>query len=457
MGNGMSEILPRLYLGSLVDSKDWAQLKRNEITHIVSVLAKPQQLLQEFTYLYIPLPDSPEIRIEEHFKECVNFIHFCRMKGGNCLVHCLAGISRSPTIVAAYIMAVTGLSWRQALDAVKVLRPCIDPNVGFKQQLQDYGCWRAQELGRRLYQRYGENPFNDKALIMALLARKGSHGTAETEATPKEPMQNPKGAAWTDRQEHEPTAVKRGDLQETAARREVEASSNLQKPLQGSKNAAGARLHLQEPLQRSEEGAGARPHLQEPHHRSEEGAGEIPHLQEPHQRSEEGAGEIPHLQEPLQGSKDGAGERLHLLEPHRKSEDAMEANTVLQESSQGCADAAGTSPQEQIQGDEGAASIKSNLQEPAKGLREQTRPDELLTEPVHGCNTGGRMYQRRAVLGQEAAGGKGNHFEGLRHRSTKTPQTVNTLLDPAQGGHRSAHSVLLRMKQSCSCIPRCLK
>uniref|UniRef100_A0A8C2W508 Dual specificity phosphatase 15 n=1 Tax=Chinchilla lanigera TaxID=34839 RepID=A0A8C2W508_CHILA len=87
MGNGMTKVLPGLYLGNFIDAKDPDQLGRNKITHIISIHESPQPLLQDITYLRIPVADTPEVLIKKHFRECINFIHCCRLNGGNCLVH----------------------------------------------------------------------------------------------------------------------------------------------------------------------------------------------------------------------------------------------------------------------------------------------------------------------------------------------------------------------------------
>ncbi|XP_013054001.1 dual specificity protein phosphatase 15 [Anser cygnoides] len=169
MGNGMSKILPGLYLGNFIDAKDLEQLSRNKITHIVSIHESPQPLLQDITYLRIPLPDTPEANIKKHFKECISFIHQCRLHGGNCLVHCLAGISRSTTVVVAYVMAVTELSSQEVLEAIRSVRPVANPNPGFRQQLEEFGSSAARKIRRHLRQRYGSSPFNDEEEIKALL------------------------------------------------------------------------------------------------------------------------------------------------------------------------------------------------------------------------------------------------------------------------------------------------
>jgi hypothetical protein len=55
-----------------------------------------------------------------------------------CLLCSLAGISRSVTIAAAYIIAVTGLSVAEALQAVRSSRTIANPNFGFQKQLYDF-------------------------------------------------------------------------------------------------------------------------------------------------------------------------------------------------------------------------------------------------------------------------------------------------------------------------------
>lgn len=55
-----------------------------------------------------------------------------------CILCSLAGISRSVTIAAAYIISVTGLSVAEALQAVRSSRTIANPNFGFQKQLHDF-------------------------------------------------------------------------------------------------------------------------------------------------------------------------------------------------------------------------------------------------------------------------------------------------------------------------------
>jgi hypothetical protein len=58
-------------------------------------------------------------------------------------VHCMAGVSRSASVVIGYLMWRDSLSFDQSLQAVKAVRPFIKPNQGFVKQLAEYerlGC-----------------------------------------------------------------------------------------------------------------------------------------------------------------------------------------------------------------------------------------------------------------------------------------------------------------------------
>lgn len=54
------------------------------------------------------------------------------------IVHCHAGISRSASVVIAYIMKYRMKSFKEALDIVRGARSIVEPNIGFTATLIDF-------------------------------------------------------------------------------------------------------------------------------------------------------------------------------------------------------------------------------------------------------------------------------------------------------------------------------
>lgn len=63
----------------------------------------------------------------------------------------MAGVSRSVTLVVAYIMTVTGRGWVQSLAAVRSVRPCAGPNLGFLRQLEEFENTELAEVSHYNY------------------------------------------------------------------------------------------------------------------------------------------------------------------------------------------------------------------------------------------------------------------------------------------------------------------
>lgn len=86
----------------------------------------------------INIADSSEQILSKFFDEAHRFIDEARGKKCNILVHCQAGISRSPTFAIAYLMRVSSLPLQDAYNLVKQCRPQTDPNLSFMGQLMLY-------------------------------------------------------------------------------------------------------------------------------------------------------------------------------------------------------------------------------------------------------------------------------------------------------------------------------
>lgn len=68
---------------------------------------------KEFTYKVISVPDTSSASLIRHFPAANSFIKEAIQKGG-VLVHCFAGVSRSSTVVIAYLMQEKNMNFAEA-------------------------------------------------------------------------------------------------------------------------------------------------------------------------------------------------------------------------------------------------------------------------------------------------------------------------------------------------------
>jgi protein-tyrosine phosphatase len=79
--------------------------------------------------------DAPNENLMPHWPKAIEFIRDGINKGGNVLVHCYAGISRSSSTVIAYLMVEKKVTFYNAATYVRKKRAIIYPNIGFQRQL----------------------------------------------------------------------------------------------------------------------------------------------------------------------------------------------------------------------------------------------------------------------------------------------------------------------------------
>ncbi|KAJ3520812.1 hypothetical protein NMY22_g12580 [Coprinellus aureogranulatus] len=133
-----SEIIDgKLYLGNLSANLSAEYRAGLGITHIVSVCTDCSSTGPN--HLVISVDDNEYEDILVHIPKAVEFIDKAlQEEGGKVLVHCVMGVSRSPTIVAAYLMKTREWDVTKAVGFIKSRRPEIQPNYGFVKQLQIY-------------------------------------------------------------------------------------------------------------------------------------------------------------------------------------------------------------------------------------------------------------------------------------------------------------------------------
>ncbi|KAG6331568.1 hypothetical protein ID866_7521 [Astraeus odoratus] len=140
-----SEILPRLYVSDLAFAENPAFLASLGITHILSAMsghvAVPRSTVSthHIHHVQCHLEDLPFSELVDKLPGTTKFLRDAlRDPSARVLVHCVEGISRSTSVVCAYLIAEYGYAPAQAVQYVKSKRRSAEPNFGFVRQLHEY-------------------------------------------------------------------------------------------------------------------------------------------------------------------------------------------------------------------------------------------------------------------------------------------------------------------------------
>jgi protein-tyrosine phosphatase len=131
-----------LYIGDIYAAENASLLSSLGITHVLSAMRGFVDVPPNLTLkrLHIALDDLPFSELAMHLPTTTAFIHDALDDpNARVLVHCMQGVSRSVSIVVAYLMARCGWTTAQAVQFVQSKRRMADPNFGFLTQLKEYG------------------------------------------------------------------------------------------------------------------------------------------------------------------------------------------------------------------------------------------------------------------------------------------------------------------------------
>lgn len=132
-----SKVAEHVYLGGDAVAKDREILKQNGITHVLNCVGFvcPEYFRADFVYRTLWLQDSPSEDITSILYDVFDYFEDVREQSGRVFVHCCQGVSRSTSLVIAYLMWREGQSFDDAFQYVKSARGIADPNMGFACQL----------------------------------------------------------------------------------------------------------------------------------------------------------------------------------------------------------------------------------------------------------------------------------------------------------------------------------
>jgi len=129
-----------LYLGNFNAANDVPNLKKMKIKAVLTV-ANASYLSYNKSdipnHKIIPAEDYESFNLLVYFDDGIEFIEK-NLENTNVLCHCLAGVSRSATLVIAYLMKTKRLTYLKALALTLSKRSIIYPNGGFTRQLMEF-------------------------------------------------------------------------------------------------------------------------------------------------------------------------------------------------------------------------------------------------------------------------------------------------------------------------------
>ena len=140
MGNTISQIpvpnVPgKLYLSSRFVLNNFQE---DNIQHIVTLFNMTRRISEIEKHEVFDINDScnPEevAKLENILEEVTDSIHQSLLEGKNVCVHCMAGVSRSPTVVADYLIKYHNIT--NVIAYIKQHRGIINPNAGFMAMLK---------------------------------------------------------------------------------------------------------------------------------------------------------------------------------------------------------------------------------------------------------------------------------------------------------------------------------
>ena len=132
-----TEIIENLWLGNYVGARDIDFLRDNNIKLVINLsknipnvdLDIDLKLRNKINFYRVPINDDLSIESDEgmikHFDKLYELIDYNLEKGNGVFIHCYAGMQRSATIVALYLMKKRDISFKLAEKLIKSKRDIV--------------------------------------------------------------------------------------------------------------------------------------------------------------------------------------------------------------------------------------------------------------------------------------------------------------------------------------------
>uniref|UniRef100_A0A9R1SES7 Dual specificity protein phosphatase n=2 Tax=Cyprinus carpio TaxID=7962 RepID=A0A9R1SES7_CYPCA len=151
----IDEVWPNLYISSVGIAQNRSALQKLGITHILNAAHTKRGSIgaqnyygTSFVYCGIPADDSTHFDLDVYFTPAAEFIHKAlHTPDGKVLVHCIMGMSRSSSLVLAYLMLYHDMPLHTAIRCI-IQKRAIYPNRNFLALLLDLDLQRKKKHRR---------------------------------------------------------------------------------------------------------------------------------------------------------------------------------------------------------------------------------------------------------------------------------------------------------------------
>lgn len=123
-------------MGSLADAEELASANPYRISTVISLSEFPVESKRRgINYLHLPIEDDEAVPIRQFYgvMEAIRK----NIRWGTVLLHCGQGVSRAPSMAAAYMDVCGYRGIHAALDEIRQVRPLIHPSSTLVDSLKE--------------------------------------------------------------------------------------------------------------------------------------------------------------------------------------------------------------------------------------------------------------------------------------------------------------------------------
>jgi protein-tyrosine phosphatase len=133
----MTQVWERLFIGGIADAEDLADANPSGIATVISLSEIPvENKRRGVNYLHLPIEDDEPVPVRQ-FDAIMDALTE-NIRWGSVLLHCGVGVSRAPSLAAAYMAAVGYKSIDAALGEIRKARPFIHPSSTLLNSLKEH-------------------------------------------------------------------------------------------------------------------------------------------------------------------------------------------------------------------------------------------------------------------------------------------------------------------------------